>query len=229
MLTSLDDIAWFLNTAAMMFIVVLLSLYLVMTDKELRLFVNETVFSEEIRANLEADGVEIYPYNDVYSYVRTIDANQKVLLSKANVNSRLVSNIPAEVTILDEENLTLLPKAIKNETEVENERIAHIKDGVAVTRFIRWMKETVGKEKITELSAAKKLYQFRSEQENFLGDSFDPIIAYGKHAAIVHYSATEETDIPFEARGMVLADTGGHYLEGSTDITRTVVLGPVTE
>ena len=86
------------------------------------------------------------PYNDVYSYVRTIDADQKVLLSKANVNSRLVSNIPSEVTILDEENLTLLPKAIKNETEVENERIAHIKDGVAVTRFIRWMKETAGKE-----------------------------------------------------------------------------------
>ena len=203
--------------------------YLVMTDEELRLFVNETVFSGEIRANLEADGVEIYSYDDVYSYVRTIDANQKVLLSKANVNSRLVSNIPSEVTILDEENLTLLPKAVKNKTEVENERIAHIKDGVAVTRFIRWMKETVGKEKITELSAAKKLYQFRSEQENFLGDSFDPIIAYGKHAAIVHYSATEETDIPFEARGMVLADTGGHYLEGSTDITRTVVLGPVTD
>ena len=229
-LTSLDDIAWFLNIRGndVHCCPVVLS-YLVMTDKELRLFVNETVFSEEIRANLEADGVEIYPYNDVYSYVRTIDADQKVLLSKANVNSRLVSNIPSEVTILDEENLTLLPKAIKNETEMENERIAHIKDGVAVTRFIRWMKETVGKEKITELSAAKKLYQFRSEQENFLGDSFDPIIAYGKHAAIVHYSATEETDIPFEARGMVLADTGGHYLEGSTDITRTVVLGPVTD
>ena len=229
-LTSLDDIALFLNIRGndVHCCPVVLS-YLVMTDKELRLFVNETVFSEEIRANLEADGVEIYPYNDVYSYVRTIDADQKVLLSKANVNSRLVSNIPSEVTILDEENLTLLPKAIKNETEVENERIAHIKDGVAVTRFIRWMKETVGKEKITELSAAKKLYQFRSEQENFLGDSFDPIIAYGKHAAIVHYSATEETDIPFEARGMVLADTGGHYLEGSTDITRTVVLGPVTD
>ena len=229
-LTSLDDIAWFLIIRGndVHCCPVVLS-YLVMTDKELRLFVNETVFSEEIRANLEADGVEFYPYNDVYSYVRTIDADQKVLLSKANVNSRLVSNIPSEVTILDEENLTLLPKAIKNETEVENERIAHIKDGVAVTRFIRWMKETVGKEKITELSAAKKLYQFRSEQENFLGDSFDPIIAYGKHAAIVHYSATEETDIPFEARGMVLADTGGHYLEGSTDITRTVVLGPVTD
>ena len=173
--------------------------------------------------------MEIYSYDDVYSYVQTIDSDKRVLLSKANVNSRLVSNIPSEVTILDEENLTLLPKAVKNKTEVENERIAHIKDGVAVTRFIRWMKENAGKETITELSAAEKLYQFRSEQENFLGDSFDPIIAYGKHAAIVHYSATEETDIPFEARGMVLADTGGHYLEGSTDITRTVVLGPVTD
>lgn len=229
-LTSLDDIAWFLNIRGndVHCCPVVLS-YLVMTDEELRLFVNETVFSGEIRANLEADGVEIYSYDDVYSYVQTIDSDKRVLLSKANVNSRLVSNIPSEVTILDEENLTLLPKAVKNKTEVENERIAHIKDGVAVTRFIRWMKENAGKETITELSAAEKLYQFRSEQENFLGDSFDPIIAYGKHAAIVHYSATEETDIPFEARGMVLADTGGHYLEGSTDITRTVVLGPVTD
>ena len=91
------------------------------------------------------------------------------------------------------------------------------------------MKTNVAKERITELGAAEKLYQFRSEQEHFIGDSFDPIIAYGKHAAIVHYSATEETDIPLEARGMVLADTGGHYLEGTTDITRTIVLGPVTE
>lgn len=102
---------------------------------------------------------------------------------------------------------------------------AHIKDGVAGTKFIHWLKTNVAKETITELSAAEKLYQFRSEQEHFLGDSFDPIIAYGTHAAIVHYSATKETDIPLEAKGMVLADTGGHYLEGTTDITRTIVLG----
>ena len=132
--------------------------------------------------------VKIYPYEDVYSYVQTIVGGiKKSSFTKANVNSRLVSNIPCNVTIVDEPNLTLLPKAVKNQTEMDNERAAHIKDGVAVTKFIRWMKTNVAKERITELSAAEKLYQFRSEQEHFLGDSFDPIIAYGKHAAIVHY------------------------------------------
>ena len=229
-LTSLDDIAWLLNIRGndIHCCPVVLS-YLVVTDAELRLYANAAAFSEEIRTNLAADGVKIYPYEDVYSYVQTVAEDKKILLSKANVNSRLVSNIPCNVTIVDEPNLTLLPKAVKNQTEMDNERTAHIKDGVAVTKFIRWMKTNVAKERITELGAAEKLYQFRSEQEHFIGDSFDPIIAYGKHAAIVHYSATEETDIPLEARGMVLADTGGHYLEGTTDITRTIVLGPVTE
>lgn len=228
-LTSLDDIAWLLNIRGndIHCCPVVLS-YLVMMENELRLYANAAAFSEEIRSNLEADGVKIYPYDDVYSYVQTISSDKKVLLSRANVNSRLVSNIPSEVTILDEPNLTLLPKAVKNKTEMENERIAHIKDGIAVTKFIYWLKKNVTRTTITELSAAEKLYQFRSEQEHFLGESFDPIIAYGTHAAIVHYSATEATDIPLEARGMVLADTGGHYLEGTTDITRTIVLGPVT-
>lgn len=228
-LTSLDDIAWLLNIRGndIHCCPVVLS-YLVMMENELRLYANAAAFSEEIRSNLEADGVKIYPYDDVYSYVQSISSDKKVLLSRANVNSRLVSNIPSEVTILDEPNLILLPKAVKNETEMENERIAHIKDGVAVTKFIHWLKKNVTRTTITELSTAEKLYQFRSEQEHFLGESFDPIIAYGTHAAIVHYSATEATDIPLEARGMVLADTGGHYLEGTTDITRTIVLGPVT-
>lgn len=228
-LTSLDDIAWLLNIRGndIHCCPVVLS-YLVMMENELRLYANAAAFSEEIRSNLEADGVKIYPYDDVYSYVQSISSDKKVLLSRANVNSRLVSNIPSEVTILDEPNLTLLPKAVKNKTEMENERIAHIKDGIAVTKFIHWLKKNVTRTTITELSAAEKLYQFRSEQEHFLGDSFDPIIAYGTHAAIIHYSATEATDIPLAARGMVLADTGGHYLEGTTDITRTIVLGPVT-
>ena len=228
-LTSLDDIAWLLNIRGndIHCCPVVLS-YLVMMENELRLYANAAAFSEEICSNLEADGVKIYPYDDVYSYVQSTSSDKKVLLSRANVNSRLVSNIPSEVTILDEPNLTLLPKAVKNKTEMENERIAHIKDGIAVTKFIHWLKKNVTRTTITELSAAEKLYQFRSEQEHFLGDSFDPIIAYGTHAAIVHYSATEATDIPLEARGMVLADTGGHYLEGTTDITRTIVLGPVT-
>lgn len=229
-LTTLDDIAWLLNIRGndIHCCPVVLS-YLVMTDTEIRLFANAKAFPEQVRRNLEADGVQIYPYDDVYVYVQTIPSERRIFLSRADVNSRLVSNIPAGAEIIDGTNLTLLPKAVKNVTEMQNEKAAHIKDGVAVTKFIYWLKTRVGKEKITELSAAEKLYSLRSEQENFVGDSFDPIIAYGKHAAIVHYSATEATDIPLEARGMVLADTGGHYLDGTTDITRTVVLGPVTE
>lgn len=229
-LTSLDDIAWLLNIRGndIHCCPVVLS-YLVMTEKELLLFANENVFEEKILRNLQADGVTLKPYDDIYQYVQTISAAETVLLSKASTNSRLVSNIPSEVKILDEENLTLLPKAIKNPTEVENERIAHIKDGVAVTRFIYWLKKNVGKTTITELSAAEHLFQLRREQENFLDNSFDPIVSYGGHAAICHYSPSPETDIPLEPRGLALCDTGGHYLEGSTDITRTIALGPVTE
>ncbi len=229
-LTSLDDIAWLLNIRGndIHCCPVVLS-YLILDEKEILLFANENAFPESVKAALAADGVTIYPYNDIYAYVQTISGEKKVYLSRSNVNSRLVSSIPENVTILDGENLTLLPKAIKNETEVQNEKTAHIKDGVAMVKFIHWLKKNVGKQEITELSAADKLYEFREEQENFQGNSFDPIIAYGAHGAIVHYGATEETNIPLEPKGLVLMDTGGHYLEGTTDITRTVVLGPVTE
>ncbi len=229
-LTSMDDIAWLLNIRGndIHCCPVVLS-YLVMDEKEIRLFANEKAFPESVKGALSADGVAIYPYNDIYAYVQTISEDKKIYLSRSNVNSRLVSSIPEKVTILNGENLTLFPKAIKNETEVQNEKIAHIKDGAAMVKFIYWLKKNVGKQEITELSAAEKLYEFRSLQENFQGNSFDPIIAYGAHGAIVHYGATEETNIPLEPKGLVLMDTGGHYLEGTTDITRTIVLGPVTE
>ncbi|MCC8018134.1 MAG: M24 family metallopeptidase, partial [Lachnospiraceae bacterium] len=106
---------------------------------------------------------------------------------------------------------------------------AHIKDGVALTKFIRWLKTNVGKIPMTELSVADKLYSLRAEQENFMGNSFDPILSYGPHAAMNHYCATPETDIPIRAEGLLLADTGGHYLEGTTDTTRTIVMGPTTD
>ena len=219
-LTSLDDIAWLLNIRGgdIHCCPVVLS-YLVMTKTEIRLFANEKAFQTDVLEALEKDGVTLFPYDSIYEYVKTFKKDKKVLLCKKKVNSRLVSNIPADTRILDEENLTLLPKATKNPVEVENERIAHIRDGVAVTKFIYWLKKNVGRIPITELSAAEKLYEFRSEQEDFIDNSFDPIIAYGKHAAIVHYFATPETDIPLEPSGFLLADTGGHFKEGTTDIT----------
>ncbi len=229
-LTSLDDIAWLLNIRGndIHCCPVVLS-YLVMTKEEILLFANENAFSKEIQENLHSDGVILKPYDDVYSYAKTITSEKTVILSRKCANSRLVNSIPSEVSILDEENLTLLPKAVKNETEVENERIAHIKDGVAVTKFMYWLKQNVGKIKITELSAADYLFDLRKQQENFLGNSFDPIVSYGGHAAICHYSPSPETDIPLEPKGLALCDTGGHYLEGTTDITRTIALGELTE
>ena len=229
-LTSLDDIAWLLNIRGgdVHCCPVVLS-YLVMTQKEIKLFANEKAFPAEVLDALAKDGVTLLPYDSIYEYVKTFAKDMKVLLCKQKVNSRLVSNIPAEVEILDEENLTLLPKAIKNPVEVENERIAHIRDGVALTKFIYWLKKNVGKIPMTELSAEEKLYSFRAQQENFIDNSFDPIISYGVHAAINHYSATPETDIPIEPRSFLLADTGGNYYEGTTDTTRTIVMGPVTD
>ncbi len=229
-LTSLDDIAWLLNIRGgdVHCCPVVLS-YLVMTQKEIKLFANENAFPAEVLDALVKDGVTLLPYDSIYEYVKTFAKDMKVLLCKQKANSRLVSNIPAEVEILDEENLTLLPKAIKNPVEVENERIAHIRDGVALTKFIYWLKKNVGKIPMTELSAEEKLYSFRAQQENFIDNSFDPIISYGVHAAINHYSATPETDIPIEPRSFLLADTGGNYYEGTTDTTRTIVMGPVTD
>lgn len=229
-LTSLDDIVWLLNIRGgdVPCNPVVLS-YLAMSQEEVILFVNETIIPAEVKAALAADGVRLLPYNDIYSWIATVEAGKTVLMNKAKVNSRLAGSVPAGVTILDKENLTLLPKAIKNPVEVENMKIAHIKDGVAVTKFIYWLKKNVGKIPMTEISAGEYLDQLRLQQENSMGNSFSPIVSYGEHAAMNHYSATPETDIPIEAKGLLLADTGGQYLEGTTDITRTIAMGPVTD
>ena len=229
-LTSLDDIVWMLNIRGgdVPCNPVVLS-YLAMSQEEVILFVNETIIPEEVKAALASDGVRMMPYNDIYSWVSTVEDGKTVLMNKAKVNSRLAGSVPAGVTILDKENLTLLPKAVKNPVEVENMKIAHIKDGVAVTKFIYWLKKSVGKIPMTEISAGEYLDQLRLQQENSRGNSFEPIISYGEHAAMNHYSATPETDIPIEAEGLLLADTGGQYLEGTTDITRTIAMGPVTD
>lgn len=230
MLTSLDDIAWLLNIRGgdVACNPVVLS-YLAMTQEEILLFANEKAFPESVKDALAADGVKILPYDDIYAWASQIADGNCVLLCRKKVNSRLVESIPEGAKILDRENPTFLAKAVKTMTEVENERVAHIRDGVAVTKFIYWLKKNVGKIPMTELSAADYLNALRAKQEHFMGNSFEPIISYGPHAAMNHYSATPETDVPIEAEGFLLADTGGQYLEGTTDITRTIVMGPTTD
>ena len=230
LLTSLDDIAWLLNIRGndVACNPVVLS-YLMLTETEIRLYAGKEAFPEQVQAALAADGVHLFDYDAIYEEVGKLDQTAIVLLDPGKVNYALKTRIPSGVKGLFGENPTLRMKACKNPTETAHIREAHIKDGAAVTRFIYWLKTHVGKEEITELSAAKKLEELRGMQAHYLGPSFDPIIAYAEHGAIIHYSATEETNVPVRPKAMLLADTGGQYLEGTTDITRTIVLGETTQ
>lgn len=229
-LTSLDDIAWLLNVRGndVQDNPVVLA-YLMMDAKSIRLYVGDTAFSETDKKILETAGVSFFPYNQIYADLEKLPEGQTVLYDGSKTNYAIVERLPEHVRVLDEENPTLLPKAIKNPVEVANIREAHMKDGVALTKFMYWLKQHVGKEAMTEISVADKMEQFRKEQEGYLEPSFEPISGYGPHGAIVHYSATPETDAAVEAKGLLLMDTGAQYLEGTTDITRTFVLGDVTE
>lgn len=230
LLTSLDDIAWLLNIRGNDILCnpVVLS-YFVLTKDGGILFAQKEAFGEKLIEELAHAGITIQPYDQVYAYVKQISQGKKILIDPSSVNYTLRKSIPEGVEILEEMNPTKLKKACKTPVEVENMKKAHEKDGAAVVKFIYWLKENVGKTEITELSAAQKLEEFRGQQENYLGPSFTPIIGYAAHGAIVHYSATEETDASLKPCGLVLADTGGQYLEGTTDITRTIVLGETTQ
>ena len=227
---ALDEVAWLLNLRGndVLFTPVFLS-YLLLEQDTATLCVQREAVSAEIEAHLKSDGVTLAPYDDIYRLVAALPTGTRVLLDGERANYRITQSVPDGAETLDRPSPIQLMKAMKTPAEQENERLAHIKDGVAVTRFLYWLKHAVGKEPITELSAAKKLERLRAEGEHYLEQSFDPILAYGAHGAIVHYEPTEETDISLEPHGLCLADTGAQYLEGTTDITRTVALGPLTD
>ena len=236
LLASLEDLCWLLNVRGndVECTPVVLS-YLLMSQEEVRWYVQTEALSPEVRDYLAQTGICLREYGEIYADVERLPAGSRLLYDENHVNDALISRIPPEVEAEDGENPTLLLKAIKNPVEVSNERAAHIKDGVAVTRFLFWLKkqrkeEETGKWQtpVTELGAAAKLETFRREQDGYLGPSFYPILAYGEHGAIVHYAADEDSDIPLRPEGFLLADTGGHYKEGTTDITRTIALGPLT-
>ncbi len=229
-IASLMDVCWLMNLrgADVACTPVMLS-FAAVTAEEAVLFVNPAVLSDEIRRNLENDGVTIRAYEDVYDFVHNLAKGSKVMLNLNVVNSKLEACVPLGVEIIDKVDPTNLPKACKNEKEVDNFRIAHIKDGAAVTKFMRWVKTNVGKIDMDELSVADKLEEFRSAQPGYIGPSFEPIMGYGPHGAIVHYSATEESCAKLEPRSFLLSDTGAHFIEGSTDITRTYALGELTD
>ena len=230
LLTSLYDIAWLLNVRGgdINYVPVVLS-YLAMEKERCLWFVQEAVLTDALRAYLDGIGVETRPYDSFYDYAARLGAGTKVLLDRKTCNTRLVSSLGPRVEVTDRPNPTVIMRAVKNETELRNTREAHKKDAVAMIRFIRWLKEAVKRETVTEISAADYLAARRAEQEGFLDLSFSTICGYGPHGAIIHYGATPESDVPLAPEGLVLVDSGGHYLQGTTDITRTIALGPLTK
>lgn len=230
LLASLEDICWLLNVRGndVACTPVVLS-YLMMSRDQVFWYVQREAVPEPVQADLQEVGVVLREYGQIYEDASRLPGGVRLLCDENHVNDALISRIAPDVVVVDGENPTLLLKAVKNPVEIANEKAAHIKDGIAVTRFIYWLKTRVGREEITEISAASRLEMFRREQEDYLEPSFYPILAYGPHGAIVHYSADETSDVPLEPEGFLLADTGGHYMEGTTDITRTIALGPLTE
>ncbi len=228
-LTSLYDIAWLLNVRGsdISFVPVVLS-YLALTKEDCIWFVQSEAVPTEIAAELSAEGVTMRPYNEVYDYVKTMAAGEKLMMDTGSANYRLCSTLPAGVILRDQMNPSTPMKAAKNEAEQKATRSAHLKDAVLMCKFICWLKKNVGKVPMTEISAADYLAELASRQPGFLDLSFGTICGYGPHGAIIHYGATPESDVPLKPEGLLLVDSGRHYLDGTTDITRTIALGPVT-
>lgn len=229
-ITTLDDIAWLMNIRGndIEFFPLILS-YAVVTLERVDLYIDASKLSSEIQDALAKDGVLLHPYNDIYEAVKDFTAADTVLIDPARMNYALYNNLAADVKKVEAMNPTVPFKAMKNPVELENIRRAHIKDGVAHTKFMYWLKNTLGKETITEMSASDRLEDFRAQQEGFIRPSFGPICALGEHAANAHYSSTPETNVELTEGTLFLTDTGGGYYEGSTDITRTVALGEIPQ
>ena len=226
--TALDELAWLLDLRGNDVACTPVFLgFLLLTKEDAVLCARAGAVGEEVKASLAADGVRLADYESIYGLVRALPRGTRVLLDGATANYRLTQSVPDGAETLDRPSPIVPMKAVKNAVEQENLRRAHLADGIALTRFLRWLKCDAVREGATELSAAAKLEEYRRESADYLEPSFDPILAYGPHGAIVHYEATEETDVPLEAHGLLLADTGGHYRTGTTDVTRTVALGPV--
>lgn len=229
LVTDLTESAWLLNLRGsdVKNTPVFLA-FMLLTKNRALLCAQKAAFSETVCKELAEVGVSLLPYESIADLVAALPPGQRLLVDETKVSYRLLKAVSKGVERINRPSPIALMKAVKTEREIAHMRSAHVKDGVAVTKFLYWLKSRAAQEEITEISAAAKLEEFRKEREGYLGPSFDSIVAYGAHGAIVHYEATPETDIRIEPKGFCLVDTGGHYSEGTTDVTRTIALGKLT-
>ncbi len=229
LLTSLTEIAWALNLRGgdVACTPVFLS-FLLIGREDAQLCIQPQAVPADIVEKLTACGVTLRPYGAIYDLLRALPAGTRVMADSATANYRIMESL-SHAEVLDQPSPAVLMKACKTQEETDGFRAAHIKDGAALCRFLYWLKTRIGEEPMTELSAAARLAAFRAEQPDFLDLSFDTIAGYGPHGAIVHYDPTPETDVPLHPEGLLLVDSGAHYRQGTTDVTRTIALGPVTQ
>lgn len=228
LMSSLDDVAWTLNLRGTdVHCTPVFVSYLLISTTSATLYINKEKLTPEVEAHLESQGVKMAGYDDVRKGIKEY-AEYNILLDPNETNYTLSRLVDVQEVIRHKSPIPAM-KAIKNEAEIRGYRSAMLKDGIALVKFLRWLKPAVEAGGQTEISIDKKLTSLRAEQPLFRDISFDTIAGYGAHGAIVHYEATPETDIPLEPHGLLLLDSGAQYQDGTTDITRTIALGPVSD
>ncbi|WP_252249775.1 aminopeptidase P family protein [Clostridium sp. ZBS13] len=227
-ISSLDDIAWLYNIRGndVKDTPVVLA-YAVVNEEKATLYIDKNKLSNEDQIKLNNEGIKIDEYNNIFEDVK--DIKNSVILDPNKVSGYIYTLINENVEVIETLNITTKLKAIKNSIEIENLKRCQIKDGVAMVRFLKWLKENVGKENITEVTVADKLLELRSKGDLFVEESFGTIAGYKDHAAMMHYSATDESAYELKSEGILLVDSGGQYLDGTTDITRSFILGKLTD
>ncbi len=230
LVSSLDDLAWLFNIrgADVSYNPVVLSFALI-SNKEATLYIQSDKLTADDKANLAKSGVAILGYDTIAKDLQYLPSEGSILIDPKRNCFALYKLIPTSVQKILETNPSTSLKALKNSVEVNNTRKAMIKDGVAVTQFIKWVKENIGQIEMTEISVAAQLKSFRVAQEGFIGESFNTIAAYKAHGALPHYGATEKSNVAIAAEGLFLVDSGGQYRYGTTDITRVIPMGNNTD
>ena len=228
MLSALDEIAWTLNLRGndVHCNPVVVS-YLLITEKKAVLFIAPEKVTEEVRNYLEEQQIEIQNYSDTEIYLSDLNSSS-ILMNPVKTNYSVFSSVNPQCRIIRGEAPVALLKAIRNSQEIKGIHAAMQRDGVALVKFLRWLESAVPSGTETELSIDRKLHAFRATQDLYVGESFDTIAGYKEHGAIVHYSATEESNATLHPKGFLLLDSGAQYLDGTTDITRTIALGELT-
>ncbi|MDR2854300.1 MAG: aminopeptidase P family protein [Prevotellaceae bacterium] len=225
-ISSLDEVAWLFNIRSNdVEYNPLVIAYALVEQEKATLFVDAKKVTKEAALYLKNQGIDVKQYLEIYEVLAQLPADKAIFIDGSKLNESLFEAIPAGSTIRNAMSPVFKLKAVKNEIEISGIREAMAKDGVALVRFFKWLEENIDKKDLSEIKITDKLHEFRAEQEHFVGESFSTIAGYAAHGAIVHYSATPETDAKITNTNILLLDSGGQYLEGTTDITRTVAFG----